>query len=102
MEAIHHDLHALTQHLFGCMHKPFLHICTYGVDRVAQTLGIPLRHVLTVAFLRSGTPPKMIVSVSRRPVMIATKSRCPFFNDISSRPTTSHRVTFSQLISRSI
>src|SRR2546427_482105 len=38
MEAINHDLHALAKHLFGCMHKPFIHLCTYGVDRLAYAL----------------------------------------------------------------
>ena len=33
METINHDLHTLAKHLCGCMHKPFIHICTYGVDR---------------------------------------------------------------------
>src|SRR2546423_11499086 len=38
MEAIHHDLHALAKHLFGCMHHPCRHICTYGVDRLTYAL----------------------------------------------------------------
>src|SRR6266849_5893042 len=38
MEAINHDLHALAKHLFGCMHKPCIHICTYGVDRLTYAL----------------------------------------------------------------
>src|SRR5438132_257052 len=38
MEAIHHDLHALAKHLFGCMHNPCRHICTYGVDRLTYAL----------------------------------------------------------------
>src|SRR5882762_9732533 len=38
MEAINHDLHALAKHLFGCIHKPFIHICTYGVDRLTYAL----------------------------------------------------------------
>ncbi len=51
MEAINHDLHSLAQHLFGCIYQPFIHICTYGVDRLAYALRYTTEKCFDCGFL---------------------------------------------------
>src|SRR6266481_7625895 len=58
MEAINHDLHALTKHLFRCIHKPFIHICTYGVDRLAYALRYTTEKCFDCGFLAVGQHPQ--------------------------------------------
>src|SRR3989442_14472963 len=51
MEAINHDLHVLAKYLFGCIHKPFIHICTYAVDCLTYAMRYTTEKCFDCGFL---------------------------------------------------